>query len=118
MKIGGNLLVIQGGGPTPVLNASLYGVLDEAQRSGRFTQIFGARFGMKGLARGDFIDLTLLPQSEIERLRTTPGASLGSSRYKPTEEDLEPIIKRLRADDIRSIILIGGNGSLRGAAAI
>ena len=37
-----NLLVLQGGGPTPVFNASLFGVLDQARRTGRFARVFGA----------------------------------------------------------------------------
>jgi 6-phosphofructokinase 1 len=113
-----NLLVLQGGGPTPVLNASLFGILDEARRSPRIARTLGSRFGVQGLLHADFLDLSSLPQPELQRLRHTPGASLGTTRYKPSEQELERIIHNLRQHDIRYLILIGGNGSQRGAHAI
>ena len=110
--------MLQGGGPTPVLNVSLFGVLDEARRSGRFDQVLGARFGMQGLVRQDWIDLSGLSVSDLQLLRLTPGATLGASRHKPSENDFDQIIEALRQQNIRSLLLIGGNGSLRGADAI
>src|SRR5689334_9724578 len=103
----GNLLVMQGGGPTQVVNASLFGVIDEAGRSGRFDRVLGARFGVSGLMKGDFIDLSAVPRREIELLRTTPGASLGSTRYRPLEPELRELKALLRRHDIRSVLLIG-----------
>ena len=58
-----NLMVVQGGGPTPVFNASLYGVIDEARRAigggagggaggGR---ILGSRRGVEGLIAADVV---------------------------------------------------------------
>ena len=109
---------MQGGGPTPVLNASLFGVLDEANRSAQFNRLLGAQFGMEGLVRRDWIDLSSISPSDLYRMRMTPGATLGSTRYKPTPDDFQQIIERLRRDDIRALLLIGGNGSLRGGHAI
>ncbi len=114
----GNLVVLQGGGPTPVVNASLFGVIDEAGKSRRFGRVLGARFGVEGLLKSDFVDLSAVSSVEIERLRTSPGASLGTTRYKPNENELGRIRDVLRNHDIRSLLLIGGNGSLRGAEAI
>jgi 6-phosphofructokinase 1 len=112
----GKLLVLQGGGPTPVLNATLFGVLDEAR--GHFASVLGARFGIEGLLKGDWIDLSTLSQSELDLLRLTPGASLGTTRHKPPETDYDRLIEQFRRQDVRSLLLIGGNGSLRGAHAI
>src|SRR5690242_10497188 len=117
-SLSGNLLVLQGGGPTPVLNVTLYGVLDEARRHGGFGRTLGARFGVEGLLQGDLLDLSAEPTDEIERLKSSPGAALGSTRYKPSESDLERIINRLREYGVRHLLLIGGNGSLRGAEVI
>jgi 6-phosphofructokinase len=114
----GKLLVLQGGGPTPVVNASLFGVIDEAGKSAKFSQVLGARFGVEGLLKSDFVDLSSVSRAEIERLRTTPGASLGTTRYKPTDADLGRIRDILASNEIRNVLLIGGNGSLRGADAI
>ncbi len=112
----GKLLVLQGGGPTPVLNATLYGVLDEARP--HFPTILGARFGIEGLLNGDWIDLSTISQSELKLLRLTPGASLGTTRYKPPETDYDRLIEQLRRHEVRTLLLVGGNGSLRGAGAI
>ena len=114
----GKLLVLQGGGPTPVVNASLFGVIDEAGRSTKFSGVLGARFGVEGLLKSDFVDLSSIPSSQIAQLRTAPGASLGTTRYQPSEEELSRIRDILRRNDIKSVLLIGGNGSLRGAEAI
>ena len=111
----GSLLVLQGGGPTPVFNASLFGVIDEARRLGGFARILGARSGWAGLLKDDVLDLSSVPQRELERLKTTPGASLGSTRHKLTDEHVERIVDHLRDRDVRHVLLIGGNGSMRAA---
>jgi 6-phosphofructokinase 1 len=112
----GNLLVVQGGGPTPVLNASVFGVIDQGRPE--YQRIFGARFGVEGLVRGDLIDLSSVPSDEIARLKDAPGASLGSTRYKASDADLDRIIDVLREHEVRALIVIGGNGSLRGAEVL
>lgn len=113
-----NLLVLQGGGPTPVLNTSLYAVLDEARRSGQIARIFAARHGIEGLVKSDLVDLTHLTDTDLQSLKRTPGATLGTTRYKPTENELEQVITTLRKHEVRHLILIGGNGSLIGAHVI
>ncbi len=69
---------------------------------------------MEGLLKQDWVDLSTLPLADLERLRMTPGATLGTTRHKPAEADFERIIAQLRKDEVRSLLLIGGNGSLRG----
>ena len=54
----GKILVAQGGGPTAVINQSLVGVVLEARRHSRVTQIYGARHGVRGIVEEDFVDLT------------------------------------------------------------
>jgi 6-phosphofructokinase 1 len=114
----GNLLVLQGGGPTPVLNTSLFGVIDEARKSAAFDQILGARSGVVGLIKNDLVDLSSVAQSQLELLRVTPGASLGSTRHRLEESDLAEITKILDQRNVRALIVIGGNGSLRGCELI
>lgn len=111
----GNLLIIQGGGPTPVFNASLSSIVEEAMIHDAIGAVFGARFGMKGLSMGDLIPLGQLSREELAAIRNSPGAALGSSRHKSTEEDLQSCMVHLRRNEIRQIIFMGGNGTMRGA---
>src|SRR5665213_1074802 len=75
----GNLMIVQGGGPTAVFNISLASVISEGMRQDGIRKIFGARSGVKGLAQGDVIDLSRLTAEDIGMLRNRPGAALGSS---------------------------------------
>ena len=48
---------------------------------------------MKGLIEDDIVDLTTLSSDALSQLRISPGASLGSTRIKPTDEQLQQIIE-------------------------
>ena len=115
MSSGANLLIIQGGGPTPVFNVSLAAVIEEAIHSKRIGKVFGAKFGASSFAQGDFIDLSDTTPRDLESLRQSPGAALGSTRYKPSTDDLNRMVQHLRRADIQYVVWIGGNGTMRGA---
>ena len=110
-----NLLIVQGGGPTAVFNASLASIITEGLQQSGIGKIFGARWGMQGLSSGDLITLSDLQPDELRSLRNSPGAALGSSRFKPSESDLEQCVQHLRRLEIRHVIFMGGNGTMRGA---
>ena len=110
-----NLLIVQGGGPTAVFNVSLASILRETQGHARIGRVYGARFGMKGVAANDFVDLSSLPDEALQQIRNSPGAALGSSRFKPTAADLDRCVTHLRALDVRFMIFMGGNGTMAGA---
>ncbi len=110
-----NLMIVQGGGPTAVFNASLASAIDEAVRSRRFGRVFGARYGALGLARGDVVDLTDLSAAQLLTLRNTPGAALGSSRFNPTDADLHRELETLHRLDVHHLLFMGGNGTMHGA---
>jgi len=114
----GNLVVIQAGGPTPVVNESLYAVLDAERQHRGARQVFGARNGMQGLIRDDLADLGFLTPAQLERLRRSPGAALGSSRVKPSEAEMAGIVRDLRKRDIHQALFIGGNGTMHAALMI
>ena len=50
-----NLVIIHGGGPTAVLNCSLYGAIREAQQSGAVEHVYGAVGGTGGLLRENLL---------------------------------------------------------------
>ncbi|HEY1686196.1 MAG TPA: diphosphate--fructose-6-phosphate 1-phosphotransferase [Tepidisphaeraceae bacterium] len=114
----GNLLIVQGGGPTPVLNISLAAAIESAREFKEIGKILGAVHGMDGLLKGKIVDLTGLSQAQVNLLKQTPGAALGTTRYKPTIEELNRMVDRLAEMDVCWLVVIGGNGSLTGADAI
>ena len=75
-----NVLVLQSGGPTPVLNRSLYGVIAEASADSRVGRVYGARHGIEGVLRDDLIDLGAQPPGILEGMARLPGARSLDSR--------------------------------------
>ena len=114
-----NLIVGQSGGPTAVINSSLYGVVSEGLRHPEQIQhIYGMVNGIEGFLAGTVLDFaTALPGSSLEKLKKpTPGAYLGSCRYKLPESLEDPIYPRLfqkfREMNIGWFFYIGGNDSM------
>lgn len=105
----GKLLVGQAGGATAVINSSLAGVIGEAQRNG--LDVWGMRRGAEGALREEFVPLGNLSPRDLAALSATPGAALGSSRHKLTDEDTETLLDSFARHDIRTLLYIGGNDS-------
>jgi len=108
----GKAVVGQSGGPTAVINSSLAGVIQEALRHSEIEAIYGAINGIKGVLEEEFVDLGQEPAEVLEGLRRTPGAALGSIRYKVKEGDYERILQVFKAHNIRYFFYIGGNDSM------
>ncbi len=111
-------MIVQGGGPTAVFNTSLAEIVAEAQSQPAIGRILGSRGGIRGLLRNDVVELTNLTLEDVELLRRTPGAALGSSRYQPSEADLEQLADALVQFEVEYLIFLGGNGTMRGAELI
>ena len=109
---------MQSGGSTPVMNRSLYGVVDEALASRAFGGVYGAAHGVEGLLGGDLIDLTGRSASSWSSIARSPGAALGSTRTKVRDEDLPAIIETLSGHGVSHLITIGGNDSAETAHTI
>lgn len=110
-----NLLIIQGGGPTAVFNASLSAIIGQQQMQEPHGRIFGAHFGMQGFVEDNLINLGALSANALLHMRSSPGAALGSSRFAPTPEHLDACLRILQQRNIRQIIFLGGNGTMTGA---
>ena len=108
----GNLLVVHGGGPTAVLNASLYGVIREAQKNPDIKKIYGAIGGSEAILTENFLDMGKLEDEKIELLLQTPGTAIGSSRFPLEQEQYEAMVDILKKNDIKYVLFNGGNGSM------
>lgn len=108
----GNAIVGQSGGPTSVINSSLVGVVDAANKAKAIGRVFGMRFGIEGVL-GDFLlDLTAESAPTLRDLRATPSSGLGSTRLKLQQEHFASILKQLQKYDIRYFFMIGGNDTM------
>ncbi len=77
-----NVLIVHGGAPTTVINASLYGAIEEAKKYENIGSIYGALGGVDGILNERFFDFKGMRQNEIERLPFTPASVIGTSRKK------------------------------------
>jgi len=111
-----NLVVAQSGGPSPVINNSLRGIVEQARDLHEIDRVYGARHGIEGVLKEELLDLTAQDPEEVALLRVTPAAgSIGTCRYKlkpQQKEDFERTIEVLRAHDVGYFLYIGGNDSM------
>ena len=106
------LLVFHGGGPTAVINASLYGVVRGALDADAVAQVLGAVHGMQGLLSEEFVDLGKVPDAALDAARLSPGSALGSSRHKLSDDQTEQVLDICRRRGIRWILGTGGNDTM------
>lgn len=108
----GTAIVAHSGGPTPVMNASLKGVIEESAKHPEIASLYGARFGIDGVLTEDFIDLFRQPKETIEAVSRTPSSALGTSRREVNNADLNRVLDIFAAYEVRYFFYTGGNGSM------
>lgn len=118
LEMKGNVIVGQSGGPTAVINSSLAGVYKTAKDRG-FNKVYGMRHGIQGFLDENYVDLSKYIKNnlDIELLKRTPSAFLGSCRFKLPEihedkEIYEKVFHILNKLEVDSFIYIGGNDSM------
>jgi 6-phosphofructokinase 1 len=111
-----NLVVAQSGGPSPVINNSLRGIIETARELDEIGAVYGARHGIEGVLKEELLDLSAQASEEVALLRATPAAgSIGTCRYKlkaGQTEDFDRVLEVFRAHDVGFFLYIGGNDSM------
>ena len=113
-----NLIVGQSGGPTAVINSSLYGVVSEGfNHPDEIGHVYGMVNGIEGFLNDTILDFQeALPGEKLAHLKHTPGAYLGSCRYKLPESLEDPVYPKLfqkfKEMNIGWFFYIGGNDSM------
>jgi 6-phosphofructokinase 1 len=112
-----NVIVAQSGGPSPVINNSIRGVVEACfAMPEKFGTVYAAWHGIEGVLKEELLDLSAQPREEVALLRTTPAAgAIGTCRYKFKEsqaEDFARVIEVLKAHDIGYFFYTGGNDSM------
>ena len=116
-ELRGACIIGQSGGPTSVINASAYGVIDTALKSGAITQVLGAEHGIKGVLADRLFDMGQEDPEELRLLKYTPSSALGSCRYKIADPELDDtdykrILEVFKKHDVRYFFYNGGNDSM------
>lgn len=107
--------VLTSGGDAPGMNAAINGIVDEARKHN--IEVRGYLEGYSGLIANDYIDLT---PKNVKPHHNVGGTFIGTSR---SEEFKKPevqarIAQRLKEDEVDGLIVIGGDGSYRGALSL
>lgn len=112
-------LIAQGGGPTPVMNATLVAAIRQVREVGRkIPRFLGSASGLRGIIHDRVYDLLKQDRAVLDGLADAPGAALGSSREKLSDLDTEALWESFHRHDIRWLFYNGGNGSMGTALEI
>ena len=114
-----NVLIVQSGGCTAVMNKSLVGAVQGIFEEGeKFGQVYGAVRGLGGILEEDFFDLRKQSPEVWGRIANTPGAVLGSSRRRLRADDTDSVMKVLARHNIGYLFAIGGNDTAETALRV
>ena len=106
------IAVLTSGGDSPGMNAAVRSVV----RTGlyRGLEVYGVRHGYKGLMEGDFVKLESRSVAGIIHRGGTILYTARSEKFK-TPEGRKEAFGQLRGHSIDGLLVIGGDGSYRGA---
>ena len=107
--------IITCGGLCPGLNNVIKGLVNVLEESYGVENIFGIRYGYKGLTSQSEHSPIRLTSSSVDQIHKQGGTILGSSRGN---QDPEEMVDQLQARGINILFCIGGDGTLKGAQAI
>lgn len=107
--------VLTSGGDAPGMNAAIRAIVRRGIYQGM--RVYGIKLGFEGLARGDFFQMDLGSVGDIIHRGGTMLRSARCPRFKEEEVQREAL-RKLRAEGIEGLIVIGGDGSFQGAAQL
>jgi 6-phosphofructokinase 1 len=107
------LAVLTSGGDSPGMNMAIWQATVAAQALG--WHVLGVREGFTGLLRGNF---QKLEAHNTMRYTRYGGTFLASSRDPDFGSKIPDAVTQLEQAGITHLLVLGGNGSIRGAAAI
>lgn len=107
------LALLTSGGDAPGMNTALHRLTEQAEQAG--WNVLGVREGFQGLLSGD---ARPLQAAETLRYMRHGGTFLGSSRLPNFHTLVEQSAEVIERHNITHLAVIGGNGSLRGAALL
>jgi 6-phosphofructokinase 1 len=107
--------ILTAGGLCPGLNDVVRGIVLELHYHYQVREILGLRYGYRGLSeRSPDTPVSLTPEL-VEHIHREGGSILGCSRSR---QDVREMVDFITKRKINVLFTIGGDGTLRGAAAI
>lgn len=106
------IAVLTSGGDAPGMNAAVRAVTRTALSKG--AEVYGVYRGYNGLIHGDFMPMNLRSVSDIIHRGGTMLYTARSPEFC-TEEGMQKAIATCRENGIEGVVVIGGDGSFRGA---
>ncbi len=107
--------LLTSGGDAPGMNAAIRAIVRTCVFSG--IRAMGIRFGYDGLIRGDISELKVSSVADIIQRGGTMLGSARSMEFK-TQVGVDKAITVLRDFDIDGVIVMGGDGSFKGAKSL
>ena len=109
------IAVMTSGGDAPGMNPAVRAVVRAAAAEG--VEVYGIRQAYAGLLAGDFERMT---SRDVSGIMQRGGTILQTARNKEfeTPQGQKRALRRLNEHEIEGLIVIGGDGSLRGAGTI
>lgn len=107
--------VLTSGGDAPGMNAAIRAVVRSGIEQG--LEVYGVFNGFSGLVSND---IRLLKEGDVSGIITRGGTILGSARLEEfkLESVRQEAVKNLQHHGIEGLVVIGGDGSYRGAKAL
>lgn len=109
------IAVLTSGGDAPGMNAAVRAVVRKAVFEG--AEVVGVRRGYAGLTAGEFIPLGVSSVADIIHRGGTILYSARSERFRSPAGQQEAL-QALRGAGVNGLVVIGGDGSMRGAQAL
>ncbi|MBL4932444.1 6-phosphofructokinase [Clostridium paridis] len=112
-----NCIIAQSGGPTSVINSSVVGLIEANKEFKAFDNVYGGLNGIEGILAKNIVNLSDVPQDQLDLFKYTPSSGLGSCRYKlkdhtQSPEEYEKLMTILKELDITAFFYVGGNDSM------
>lgn len=109
------IAVLTSGGDAPGMNAAVRAVVDQGGHYG--IEVYGVYHGYKGLVEGDY---RLLTSADVHHSIKQGGTMLYSARYPEFTDQAyqEKAIDQMKRHGIDALIVIGGDGSFKGALSL
>ena len=106
------IAVLTSGGDAPGMNAAIRAVVEQGLHHG--IEVWGVRFGYKGLVEGDFIPLSI---ADVHHKVKRGGTMLYTARYPEFREEATQLlaIEQLKKHEIDGLIVIGDTASVQNA---